>query len=307
MCACIHLKPAGLALAMTLAWAAPAQAEETGVLGRGFILPPSMSFGLAFDRLAPAASAERQAHLQQFSLAPDAAHAGVWRELGGVRIKFGILATGFNHGMAARAFDPDALSPALMTVQPRIDARVLELSYSFDSAALSFSLMRSKEGNPWPGVWRSVTAFGLGAPTSSAQLTGVWLIAPKTALAAQASYGRTPLGRTSADGIVRSNALSVGLVMADRYHAGDRLSFAVSRPIHAYAWTAAMPGMDDNHRGGLQAVEPSGRELLVEMNYVAPAGKNAYAGWAVSLRHHPNNDAAAPLEKLAAVRYVYRF
>ncbi|TCS37448.1 hypothetical protein EDC30_104251 [Paucimonas lemoignei] len=307
MCACIHLKPAALALALTLAWAAPVRAEETGVLGRGFILPPAMAFGLAFDRLAPPTSAQQQVQLQQFSLAPDARHAGVWRELGGVRIKFGVLATGFNHGMAARAFDPDALSPALMTVQPRIDARVLEFSHSFDHAALSFSLMRSKEGNPWPGVWRSVTAFGLGAPTSSAQLTGVWLIAPKTALAAQASYGRTPLGRTSADGIVRSNALSLGLVMADRYRAGDRLSFAVSRPIRAYAWTSAMPGMGNGERSSWQAAEPSGRELLAEMNYVTPVGTSAYAGWAVSLRRHPNNEASAPLEKLAAVRYVHRF
>lgn len=307
MCACTRFKPAGLALTITLAWLAPAQAEETGVLGRGFILPPAMSFGLAFDRLTPATPPERQVQLQQFSLAPDARHAGVWRELGGVRVKFGVLATGFNHGMAARAFDPDTLSPALMTVQPRIDAKVLEFSYSFDHAALSFSLMRSKEGNPWPGVWRSVTAFGLGAPTSSAQVTGVWLIAPKTALAAQASYGRTPLGRTSADGIVRSNALSLGLVMADRYRSGDRLSFAVSRPIRAYAWTSAMPGVGENDRSGLQAVEPSGREMLAEMNYVTPVGKSAYAGWAVSLRRHPNNDASAPLEKLAAVRYVHRF
>jgi hypothetical protein len=250
---------------------------------------------------------ERPTNLQTFSLVPDATHAGVWRDLGGVRIKFGILATGFNHGMAARAFDPDALSPALMTVQPRIDARVLEFSHSFDHAALSFSLMRSKEGNPWPGVWRSVTAFGLGAPTSSAQLTGVWLIAPKVALAAQASYGRTPLGRTSSEGIVRSNALSLGIVAADRYAIGDRLSFAVSRPIRAYAWVTAVPGMADADSSGLQAVAPSGRELLAEMNYVVPIGRGAYAGWAVSLRHHPNNDAAAPLEKLAAVRYVHRF
>lgn len=307
MTACIHLKPGWLALAVTLALSAPARGEEAGVLGRGFILPPSMSFGLAFDQLDRTVTVERQAHLRQFSLAPDAAHGGVWRELGGVNIKFGILATGFNHGMAARAFDPDALSPALMTVQPRIDARVLEFSHSFDHAALSFSIMRSKEGNPWPGVWRSVTAFGLGAPTSSAQLTGVWLIAPRIALAAQASYGRTPLGRTSSDGIIRSNALSLGVVAADRYRIGDRLSFAVSRPIRAYAWALAGPGATDNDGSALRSVTPSGRELLAEMNYVAPIGKNAYAGWGVSLRHHPNNDATAPLEKLAAVRYVHRF
>jgi len=304
---CIYFKPSRLVMWMALALAASAQAEEAGVLGRGFILPPAMSFGLAFDGLARAAPPDRQVQMQQFSLAPDAAHAGISRELGGVRIKFGILAKGFNHGMAARAFDPDALSPALMTVQPRIDARVLEFSHSFDHAALSFSLMRSKEGNPWPGVWRSVTAFGLGAPTSSAQLTGVWLIAPKIALAAQASYGRTPLGRISGDGIVRSNAYSLGVVAADRYRTGYRLTFAISRPIRAYAWTMSGVGLVDGDGSMLRPVAPSGRELLAEMNYVAPAGKSAYLGWGVSLRHHPNNDATAPLEKLAAVRYVQRF
>lgn len=235
-----------------------------------------------------------------FSLVPNSSHAGISRELGGIRVKFGILRSGLAHSMALRAFDPEALSPALMTVQPRIDARVLEFSHSFEDAALSFSLMRSKERHPWPGSRRTVTAFSLGAPTSSAQLTGVWLVAPKVALAAQASYGRTTVGIDGST--VHSNAFSVGLVASDRYRIGDRFSLTLSQPIRPYRglWVAGSGAAPNS-------VVPSGREVLAEMNYVAPLGPSAYGGWAVSLRRHPDNVTAAPMEKMLALRYVQQF
>lgn len=235
-----------------------------------------------------------------FSLMPNASHAGISRELGGIRVKFGILRSGLAHSMALRAFDPDELSPALMTVQPRIDARVLEFSHSFDDAALSLSFMRSKERHPWPGSRRTVTAFSLGAPTSSVQLTGVWLVAPKLALAAQASYGRTPVGIDGST--VHSNAFSVGVVASDRYRTGDRFSLTLSQPIRPYRglWVAGSGAAPNS-------VVPSGREVLAEMNYVAPLGPAAYGGWAVSLRRHPDNITAAPMEKMLALRYVRQF
>ncbi len=249
-----------------------------------------------------------------FSLASSASHAGVSRDVGGIRIKFGILKTGLNHAMATRAFDPDSLSPALMTAQPRMNARVLEFSKSFERTALSFSLMRSKERNPAPGMPRSVTSFGSGAATSSAQLTGVWLLAPKIALAAQASYGRTPgssgagLGADSTN--IRSNAFALGVVASDRYRRGDRLSLSVSQPIRAYyGQEAAQLGSGGIDHGDMRLVSlvPTGRELLAEMNYVTPIGKTAYAGWTLSLRRNPNNIAEAPVEKLLGVRYMQQF
>ncbi|WP_158592263.1 hypothetical protein [Noviherbaspirillum sedimenti] len=318
---------AGLAAVL----AAPARIAVAADLGRGFIRPASMSFeqvfgqidrggsglaadyfgvgglGVRLDRAAVAADIAAPPALVNpyFVLAPNSAHVGISRELGGVRIKFGILGSGLAHSMALRAFDPDALSPALMTVQPRINARVLEFSYAFDRAALSFSLMRSKERNPWPGSRRTVSAFSLGAPTSSAQLTGVWLLAPKIALAAQASYGRSPGGSGLAGDTVRSNAFSVGLVASDRYRTGDRFSLTLSQPIRTYH------GLREREATGVAmgapAVVANGRELLAEMNYVAPLGQAAYAGWAVSLRRHPDNVAAAPSEKLLALRYVQQF
>ncbi len=243
-----------------------------------------------------------------FSLAPSASHAGISREVGGIRIKFGVLKTGLNHAMATQAFDPETLSPALITVQPRINSRVLEFSKSFDSTAVSFSLMRSKERNPASGAPRSVTAFGSGAASSSAQLTGVWLLAPKIALAAQASYGRSPpsMGGT----VIRSNAFALGVVASDRYHRGDRLSISVSQPIRAYGGerdpNAAGGAVDVDNRH-LATLVPTGRELLAEMNYVAPIGATTYAGWTMSLRRNPNNIAGAPLEKLLGVRYMQQF
>jgi hypothetical protein len=52
---------------------------------------------------------------------------------------------------------------------------------------------------------------------------------------------------------------------------------------------------------------PTGRELLAEMNYVAPLGHQTYAGWSLAWRRHPDNRADAAPEKLLALRYVQYF
>lgn len=257
-----------------------------GGLGQGL----GLKHGAASAASLGAAPAFSQPYL---FLGAHSRHAGISRELGDFRIKYVFLRSGLSHSMSVHAFNPDSLSPALITVQPRIDARVLELSHAADDAAYSVSLMRSKERYSMPGLPRTVTAFGMGAPTSSAQLTGVWLLAPKVALAAQASYGRTPAG---AAGTVRSNAFSLGMVASDRQVTGDRLSLTVSQPIRPYR---------GNWSG--QPVVPDGREMLAELNYVAPMGALAYGGWAVSVRRHPDNVSAAAPEKLLALRYVQQF
>ncbi len=277
-------------------------APEDGALSVGmgsaasiYIGAGGLGRGLGLKHGAAAASlgaAPAFAH-PYFSLGAHSRHAGISRELGDFRIKYVFLRSGLSHSMSVHAFDPDSLSPALITVQPRIDARVLELSHAADDAAYSVSLMRSKERYAMPGLPRTVTAFGMGAPTSSAQLTGVWLVMPKVALAAQASYGRTPAG---AAGTVRSNAFSLGVVASDRQVTGDRLSLTLSQPIRPYlgAWSG-------------QPAVPDGREMLAELNYVAPMGAHAYGGWAVSVRRHPDNVSAAAPEKLLALRYVQQF
>lgn len=225
-----------------------------------------------------------------FSLVPSARHAGISREFNGVRIKFGILSTGLNHAMAMRAFDPGNLSPALVATAARANSRLLELSKSFEHAALSFSVMRSVEENAYLGL---PAPIGSRRATNSMQLTGVVLLAPKLALAAQASYGRTPAAIFSGD-TTRTNAFSVALVASDRWRTNDRLSLAISQPVRRYD-------------GLVLGSVPNGRELLAEMNYVAPLAHQAYAGWSLAWRRHPDNRADAAQEKLLAFRFVQYF
>lgn len=250
-----------------------------------------------------------------FSLVPSATHAGISRDIGGIKVKFGVLTTGLHHRFATNAFDPAALSPALVATAPRVNSQLLEFSKAFDHGAVSLSFMRSRDADPYPVMNGALPLFGGGTATRSTQLTGAWLLAPKLAIAAQASYGRTPSGNGIAGGeTIRSNAFSLALVASDRFYPGDRLSIALSQPIRTYeGYTMAdvVTGVD---AGGapiverrVVSVEPSGRELLAELYYVRPLGKSATLGWTLGLRRHPNNIAEAAAEKLFMLRLTKSF
>ncbi|MBI1892126.1 MAG: hypothetical protein HYS18_15885 [Burkholderiales bacterium] len=248
-----------------------------------------------------------------FSLVPSATHAGITREVGGIKIKFGILTSGLSHNLTMHAFDPSTLSPALVMTVPRANSRLLEFSKSFENGAVSFSLMRSREVDRYVLMSNgALPLFGAGAATNSMQLTGVWLLAPKFALAAQASYGRTP--SESGDGVVRSNAFSLALVAADRFYPGDRLSIALSQPIRAYDGYTTVDTLTGITSNGATLVdrrvvsaEPSGRELLAELYYMRPLSKTATLGWTLGVRRQPNNNADAAPEKLFMVRLTKQF
>lgn len=250
-----------------------------------------------------------------FSLIPSATHAGITREIGGIKIKFGILSSGLTHNLAMHAFDPAALSPALVMTVPRANSRLLEFSKSFDEGAVSLSYMRSHEIDPILLSSGALPLFGAGAATTSTQLTGAWLLAPKFAVAAQISYGRTPSANAvTGDGTIRSNAFSVALVAADRFHTGDRLSVAISQPIRAYDGYASMDVITGVDAGGaplverrVVSVEPSGRELLAELYYMQPLNRTATMGWTIGLRRQPNNIADAPPERLFMFRLTQQF
>jgi hypothetical protein len=250
-----------------------------------------------------------------FSLVPSASHAGFSREVGGIRIKFGILTSGLNQPWARQAFDPATLSPALVAGTPRANSHLLEFSKTFDNAAVSLALMRSHESDTYLGVPSGASSFGAGTATNSMHLTGAWLIAPKLALAAQASYGYTPANSSLLNtGATRTNAFSLALVASDRLQPGDRFSVSLLQPIRAYDGNATIDvvtGVDANgvpiHERRSLSTAPAGRELVAEMNYMRPLGKTSMVGWSLAVRRNPDNVVDAPPDKLIALRYLYQF
>lgn len=246
-----------------------------------------------------------------FNLVPAASHAGIAQQTGGFKLKFGLLTSGLSHALAAQY--PDA--PANRAL-PRGDSGVFELSRSFDDIAVSLSVSETRESHAWLGSRANgALTFGTRAKTSAVQLATAVLLMPKVALAGQVAFGMTPGGESSDSLItevssVKTNAFSLALVAADRFHEGDRLSLTLSQPMRAYSGRIVMDmtARSVSVRERLVfSMEPLGRELRAELNYRAPLGKNETLGMSFLLRHEPNNMVNVETDKLLAMHYAKRF
>jgi hypothetical protein len=252
-----------------------------------------------------------------FALVPSASHAAVAQNFdGAVKLKFGMLSSSLSPTLASQ----NAIyTPESIYNQPKVETALMELSKNFGVAAVSMSVSRTDEANAYLGAQSSgVLAFGPKVSTSAVQLAGAWLLGPQLALAGQVAYGITP-GNTGNSLIVdmttsRTNAFSVALIASDRITAGDRFSIAVSQPMRAYAGTMTLDvisGMDEygaeiRERRNFSMV-PAAREVMTEVAYRRPAGKDAFAALAITLRRNPNNFADVAPEKLLAMRYMKQF
>lgn len=273
-------------------------------------------FGAGGLQLAQGISLAQVAALSNpyFKLVPGASHAAIAHQVGEVKLKFGMLTTGFNSTFASQEAYPQ--SPAEM--QPRANSALFEVSRSFRGAALSVSMSQTNEANAYLGSYSSgALAFGNRTSTNTVQLAGAVLLAPKVALAGQASYGVTP-GAASNDSLItevsraRTNAFSLALVAADRIRSGDRMSVSLSQPMRAYSGRIVMDMLTGG--SGTQSRErllfsmvPLGREMRAEINYLTPAGQRGSLSLSLLVRRDPNNMIGVSMEKLLAVRFVSRF
>jgi hypothetical protein len=253
-----------------------------------------------------------------FSLVPGAAHAAFARQLGSVKIKFGMLSSILNQTFASQ--EGPYLPPASWTGRPKSNAALIEVSKSFDLAAMSVSLSQTRESNAHLGAQSSgALLFGPDAATSAVQLAGALMLAPRLALAGQASYGLTS-GSHANNSLfsdvtaARTNAFSLALVASDSIRPGDRISVAVSQPMRTYSGQVVFDVLTGIDSSGAQIRErrllsmvPEARELRTELNYLSPVGRNASAGVTFMLRRNPDNMIDAPLQRLLALRYTKRF
>jgi len=248
-----------------------------------------------------------------FTLVPGASHAAVARRIGGLKIRVGVLSSSLNHAFASQ---DSTLSASGL---PEANAGLLEVSKSFGGTALSVSMSQTRESQAYLGAY-STGALSLGSrgATSALQLGGAFMIAPKLAIAGQASYGVTPGGRSS-DSLIteisraRTNAFSFAVVAADRVKRGDRFSLSLSQPMRAYSGRIVMDVLSRSNGSSLTrerlmfSMVPVGREMRLQLHYQMPAGYGATFSMTALVRRNPNNMAEASAETLVAVRYLKTF
>lgn len=250
-------------------------------------------------------------------LVPMAAHAAIAQRIGGFKVKAGMLSSGLNQLIVSQE---GPYLPATLSNAPKANSAVLELSKTLDDLAMSLSFSQTREAGAYLGTQSSgALSLGANAGTTSVQLAAALMLAPKLALAAQASYGFTPANTGMYSLIsevtsVRTNAFSLALVASDQVKPGDRLSFALSQPMRTYSGQLVMDVMTGVDATGtakrdrlLFSMVPTGRELRGELNYQTPLGKNATAGVTFLVRRDPNHISDAPTEKLLAMRYTKQF
>jgi hypothetical protein len=251
-------------------------------------------------------------------LVPAASHMAVAQDIGGFKVKLGMLSAGLNRVLATQ--DSVFLPDSGWGRPPKSDAALFEVSRSFGDTAMAVSFSQTSEVNAYLGSQsRGALAFGQRASTSSVQLSGAVLLASDLAVAGQASFGVTP-GSVSSGSLIteisgiRTNAFALALIASDRLKKGDRLSVAVSQPLRTYAGRMVMDVMTGVDGNGQQQRErlvfsmvPVVREWRAEVNYQQPLRRDEAMAMTLLLRRNPNHLSEAPTETLALIRYSRQF
>jgi hypothetical protein len=254
-----------------------------------------------------------------FALVPSASHAAIAQNFSSdIKLKFGMLSSGLTE--AFRSQDTIWSPAGQLNTAPKVNTALFELSRQLSDAAVSVSFSRTNELDAYLGAQASgVLAFGSNTVTNAMQIASAWQFAPHWALASQVAYGIT-FGNTNNNSLItnmstsRSNAFSLAVVANDRLMENDRFSFSVSQPMRAYTGTITLNVMNGVDGNGTEIREqrslsmvPEDREIMTEMSYRMPSGKNAFTAFEIAIRQNPNNFADVPMEKLLAIRYLKQF
>ena len=168
----------------------------------------------------------------------------------------------------------------------------------------------------------SAEAFALGRrpATTALTLSAAYSFSPTWVLAGQFTTATTPGYSNETASLIsgvqasRASGFGVALVKTATWTQRDRLSFSVSQPLRAQsgAINFDLPVDVDASGNVLRATEsvslkPSGRERISELHYALPVSKEATLGLAAIHRVQPNHEAAAPTERVVALRFSARF
>jgi hypothetical protein len=203
--------------------------------------------------------------------------------------------------------------------QAHANVNVLELMHQGRDHALNISMGKMAEQGLLGGY--SSSAMGLAQDTRSTgvtfsgamNITGQWTAA--------ASYSSTRTSAPAASGMllsatsVRADAWGLGLVKANTWRTGDRLSFTLNAPLAAksgsmtYSVVDSVNPDDGSPVYGTRTVnlKPTARELVSEVRYSATLSKSSSITAAAAYRQNPDHDASAPSQVAVGVRYNLSF
>lgn len=323
----LTLAPSGYALLNTYAVDA---ADTAVVIPGGFALTSQLvdgdSLGIGINGFADRFFGLGSAHLAQgpaldaaalanplFGYVPQHSHLGYGFALDhGMHLRVGMLSDGLNRLYEPNGSRYEAGSSSLWTS---------ELSQQTATRYLSVSLTQLHEDNALLGS-RQDTLFGLNttAVTTAASAQGAWRLAPGLAFAGRYTVGYTPAVQATGDSLVgdvsdvRTTSFALGLVRADAWRNGDRLSLTTSQPLRATSGTMNFNLPVGNDIAGQMQYESrsfdlgtSGRELRTELHYVTPLGRNKELGLALAHRDQPDHDALASDDNMVSVRWGMQF
>ena len=204
----------------------------------------------------------------------------------------------------------------------QVEARtlLLEVSHRMSQGfAVSATWSNSHEQGAWLG---SVGSGGMSVnqkvQTEAVQFGAALNLAPKTVLAGSYSVGRTPTLQTAGVvGVISDSvteAMSVALVQRDTFIDGDGLSVSVSQPLRTRSGTISaslQSGVDADGNPVMSnrsfSLVPAGRELMTELVYRAPLGRDRSVSAVLAVRQQPNHDATAPIDAMVALRFRQLF
>lgn len=298
--------PGGFALSMPLA-----NGDTWGIGSNGFA---DRFFGLGSATLTQGPTLDAATLGDPlFSLVSAHSHLGYAYEVGrGFNLRVGMLSDGLRRVYEPNLTTDTAGSSNLWTTELRQQTAARYLSVSVSQLRENEGLLGSKQGD--------LFALNAAPVTTAASVQGAWRIAPGFAVAGRYTVGYTP--SVHADKVnlisdvsdVRTDAFAAGLIRADAWRRGDRLSLTLSQPLRATSGTMSFSTPIGNDADGQMQyearnvnLETSGRELRTELSYVTPMGKDREVGVVLAHRQQPDHDANAANDNMAAVRWQMRF
>jgi Subtilase family len=208
---------------------------------------------------------------------------------------------------------------ALEDDHARANLNVIELMHQGENHALNLSLGSMNEQGLLGGYSNSAVGLSQTTGTHGLTVSGAIKLAQAWRLAGSysAAYTAAPVANgllLSATGI-RSKGFGLGLVRADTWREGDRLSFMLNAPLRASAGTLNYQVIDSiNPEDGSPhyathtvQLRPKQREWVLEARYFASLSERGTLSAAAALRQHPDHDDTAPSQVALGLRYQLSF
>jgi len=203
--------------------------------------------------------------------------------------------------------------------QARADVNVLELMHQGRDHALNLSFGQMNEQGLLGGYSNAAMGLAQDAQSVGVTVSGAWALERGWTLAG--SYSVSHTGAPRAAGLllsgtaVRADGWGLGLVKADTWRTGDRLSFTLNAPLRArsgsltYSVVESVNPEDGSPIYGTRTVNLAGsaRELLAEMRYSTRLSASSTLTAVAAYRQHPDHDESAPSQTAVGVRYTLSF